>query len=245
MSASAEGLREGRSVFGSKNEHDQDAPIKPGEAPFDELQRGYRDDVSRYRKQLASSMLVNVVLGLALTGAAAAIVYLAAFRLPPTYVLEVDGDNNVRFAGEISAQQVLGDEYLPSQIMSFIENWRTVTPDNTMQKRNISRLYCMVPRQALTFAKMNDYFRDPSNDPFERNRDLSVSTRIRQISKLSGSTWQAEWYETTREHDGKIVQNRVPMKATMIIDRNKVGSECMEGNTLGMFVMDINWTNVR
>ncbi len=242
MSAAAEEIKRGRSVFGSK---DQEDSIKPGDAPFDELQHGYRDDVSRYRKQLASSMLLNVVMGIALAGTAAAVVYLAAFRLPPTYVLEVDGDNNVRFAGEITAQQVLGDEYLPSQIMSFIENWRTVTPDNTMQKRIITRLYCMVPKRALTFAKMNDFFREPANDPFERNKNLSVSTRIRQISKLSGSTWQAEWYETTREHDGNIVEDRTPMKATMIIDRNKVGSDCMEGNPLGMYVMDVNWTKVR
>lgn len=242
MSAAAEEVKRRRSVFGSK---DQEEGIKPGDAPFDELQRGYRDDVSRYRKQLASSMLLNVVMGVALAGSAASLVYLALFRLPPTYVLEVDGDNNVRFAGEITAQQVLGDEYLPSQIMAFIENWRTVTPDNTMQKRNISRLYCMVPKQASTFAKMNDFFREPANDPFERNKDLSVSTRIRQISKLSGSTWQAEWYETTREHDGKIVEDKTPMKATMIIDRNKVGSDCMEGNPLGMYVMDLNWTTVR
>lgn len=245
MSAVAERRRRGGSVFGSTGKGAQGDELISGAAPFEELERGYRDDVTRHRKQLASSVLLNVALGLALAGSAAAIVYLAAFRLPPTYVLEVDGDNNVRFAGEITAQQVLGDEFLPSQIMSFIENWRIVTPDNTMQKRNITRLYCMVPKQASAFAKMNDYFRNPVNDPFERNKDLSVSTRIRQISKLSGSTWQAEWYETTREHDGRIVEDKTPMKATLIIDRNKVGSECMEGNPLGMYVMDVNWTNVR
>lgn len=245
MSAVVESTRRRGSVFGTKRTDGQEGDIEPGDAPFEELQRGYRDDLSQYRKQLTSSMLLNVALGMALVGCAAVIVYLAAFRLPPTYVLEVDGDNNVRFAGEITAQQVLGDEYLPSQIMSFIENWRIVTPDNTMQKRNITRLYCMVPKQASAFAKMNDYFRNPANDPFERNKDLSVSTRIRQISKLSGSTWQAEWYETTREHDGRIVEDKTPMKATLIIDRNSVGSECMEGNPLGMYVMDVNWTNVR
>jgi len=161
------------------------------------------------------------------------------------HVVEVEGNNNVGYAGVVSAQRVLGDEFLPSQIMSFIENWRIVTPDNTMQKLNINRLYCMVPKQSSAFTKMNDYFRTPANDPFERNKDLSVSTRIRQISKLSGSTWQAEWYETTREHDGRIVEDKTPMKATLIIDRNKVESECWEGNPLGMYVMDVNWTNVR
>jgi len=245
MSATAEELKQGRSVFRAKEKSDQGESFKPGEAPFDELQRGYRDDVSRIRSQLVSSMLLNVIMALALVGTVAAVIYLALFRLPPTYVLEVDGSRNVRFAGEMSAQKTLGDEYLPSQIMRFIENWRTVTPDNTMQKSLVNRLYCMVPKQSLTFAKMNDYFREPLNDPFERNKNLSVSTRIRQISKLSGSTWQAEWYETTREHDGQIVENKTPMKATMIIDRNTVESECYEGNPLGMYVMDVNWTNVR
>ena len=245
MSAVVEPTRRKGSVFGSKKEDAQEDGIVPGDAPFEELQRGYRDDLSQYRKQLNTSMLLNVAMGLALVGSAAAIVYLAAFRLPAMHVVEVDGNNNVRYAGEVSAQRVLGDEFLPSQIMSFIENWRIVTPDNTMQKLNINRLYCMVPKQSSAFTKMNDYFRTPANDPFERNTDLSVSTRIRQISKLSGSTWQAEWYETTREHDGRIVEDKTPMKATLIIDRNKVESECWEGNPLGMYVMDVNWTNVR
>ncbi len=220
-----------------------DAITKP---PFEQLNPGaWRDETTRARRQLSGQITANVFLSAVCLVLTALLIYLAFYRQPKPYVLEVDQAGNVSFSGFIEKGDVSDGKYIPSQVMAFIENWRTVTPDNTMQKRNIQRLYCMIPKKAPAYLKMNTYFKTAGNDPWDKNENLSVATKMRSISKLSGKTWQVEWYETERLHDGSIVGPPLQQKATMIIEQRAVDTDCIEGNPLGVYVMDLDWTSVQ
>lgn len=220
--------------------------VSPDTVPFEQLRPGaWANDLLRAQRQLTGQVTANVVLSAIIVVLVAVVIYLALFRQPRPYVLEVDDSGTVRFGGFISAGALDAEQYIPSQIMAFVEHWRTVTPDNTMQKRNIQRLYCMAPRTSPTYTRLNEYFRSPGSDPFKRNVTVSVSTRIRQISKLGGRTYQVEWYETDRDHEGEQLGNTALHKATMIIEPRAVDADCIEGNPLGVYVMDLNWTEVQ
>lgn len=215
------------------------------EPPFDQLNPGaWRDETTRAKRQLSGQVTANVILASICFLLTVLLVYLAFFRQPKPYVLEVDQSGAVTFSGFLEQGDLSAEKYIPSQIISFVEHWRTVTPDNTMQKRYIKRLYCKVPRRAPAYHKLNEYFRTPGNDPWDKNDSSSVSTRMRSISKLAGSTYQVEWYETERQHDGVVFGAPTHHKATMIIEQRTVDTDCIEGNPLGVYVMDLDWTLV-
>jgi len=214
-------------------------------ADYTSLQHSWTDQLQKSKNR--ERVLIGTVglLVVALVLFAVAVLYLALFRAPKPYVLKVDEANNVSLAGYLEDGFSITDEMIPSQIMRFVENWRTVTPDNTQQKRMATRLFCMVTDRAPARSELIEYFRTPSNDPFERNRNASVTTDIRQISKLSGSTWQVEWYETKRAHDGRVEGDRQTWRATMIVEPGKTQPVCLEGNPLGLYVQQLNWTQAR
>ncbi len=214
-------------------------------ADFRSLEHDWTDKLQKERHRNRALTAAIAVLALVLALFAAALLYLALFRGPEPYVLEVDESGKVSFGGRLSSDFSVTDEMIPSQLMDFVENWRTVTPDNTQQKRRIARLYCMVTDRAPSRERLNEYFREPQNDPFKRNVNLSVTTEIRQISKLSGATWQVEWYETTRAHDGRIEGERATWRATLIAEQGRVQPACLEGNPLGIYVQELNWTQAR
>ena len=232
-------------VSSDASDNRSDSALKNNNALLDSLRSGYSSKTSQLNSRLNKQIAVNGMLSLAVVALTAATLYLAVFRTTDPYVLEVDENNNVSYGGPLTSTLQMGDEYTAPELGEFIEYWRTVTPDNTMQKRNITRLYCMIPKGSVTETKMNGYFTNDQNDPFVKNKNLSVATRIRQISKLDGSTWQVEWYETSRSHDGTVIAENSLVKGTMIVEKTKPDPNCREGNPLGVYIMDINWTNIR
>ena len=218
--------------------------LDPG-GDYVSLERAWTDRRQQDRAQIRGQLVLIAMLSTGLVALAGAVLWLAVFRAPTPYVLKVDEVSGVSFGGFLDTDLSVTDELIPSQIMDFVERWRTVTPDNTMQKRLVTRLYCMVSARAPARERLNGYFRDDANNPFERNENLSVSTEIRQVSKLAGATWQVEWYETTRAHDGLVVGERQTFKATLIVEKGAIDATCLEGNPLGLYVQELSWTRAR
>ncbi len=214
-------------------------------ADYTSLHRGWTDRLQQAQSRIRVLASAVAMLSLALTVTALTCVYLAVFRQPAPYVLQVDDSGGVAFGGYLDAGFEPSLEMIPSQIQAFVEHWRTVTPDNTQQKRHATRLFCMVPAQAPARGRLIEWFRDAGNDPFERNRNASVSIDLRQISKLAGATWQVEWYETLRAHDGRVEGDAQAFKATMIVETGTPPKDCIEGNPLGVYVQELNWTQTR
>ena len=208
-------------------------------------EKGWTDKLQQAEARNAAQLLVIIVQTVAIVALVTLFIWVTVVRPPPAYVLRVDQNNDVTYGGPLVSEPLEGDETIPMQLTRFVENWRSVTPDNLMQKRNVRRLYCMVRSTTPAQQRLNEYFRDGENDPFQRNREFSIMTKARSISKLGGNTWQAEWYETKRTHEGEQVGERQTMKATMIVERGTPETGCLEGNPLGIYVSDINWGSVR
>lgn len=212
--------------------------------PYTQLERGWTDQLQKAQRRNTAAMGANVLLTIALVSSVFLNFYLALFREPVPYVLELDSHKRVNFGGYLTQSSPLKDEYIPSQLINFVESWRTVTPDNTMQKKLATRLYCMLPSNSASITKMNEYFRDKKNNPFEINTQYSVATEIKSILRQTGQTWAVEWRETIRTLDGKIDSEPKLYKVLMVLSKAKPGQECMEGNPLGLYVSQLNWTTV-
>ena len=214
--------------------------------PYTELGRGRGTSnvALKQHKQLLAAYSAIFCLSLAIVGLVASNVYFAVFKQPRDYILEVDGLNRVTYGGALDAQLHNIDPYMPNEIIRFIENWRIVTGDNTMQKIAANRLYCMMIPESAASTRMNDYYKDPTNNPFEVNTNRTRTINMRNILQHSEKTWHVEFIETTRNHNGDIMGEAARFKAQMIISRGTPRDSCMETNPLGVYVTDINWSSV-
>ena len=64
-------------------------------------------------------------------------------------------------------------------------NFRSVTTDGTVLKRNVERFYGFLITADLATNKITNYFRTEGQDPFVRALTVTVSVQVRSIVPLS------------------------------------------------------------
>jgi len=194
-------------------------------------------------KQLIAAHTVNFLLAIVIVILIISNFYFAILRQPRDYVLEVDNQNRVTYGGALDAEISNWVEYMPNEIIRFIENWRMVTGDNTMQKIAANRLYCMLIPNTAASTRMDNYYKEPSNNPFEVNKEKTRTISMRNILQQSENTWHVEFSETTRNHKGEVMGTE-RFKSQMVISRGELRGSCAESNPLGVYITDINWSSV-
>lgn len=204
----------------------------------------YTDPVEQKNTQVTVLVMVILVLSLGLVALASALIYNTYFNAPKPYVVEIDDVGRASYGGPVFEVTDL-TKYTPAQVAGFIENWRTITADNVLQKTNIKNMYCMLNTKTSARSSLNDYFKNPKNNPFELNRSVSQSIQIRTVLKVSDATWTAEWVETVRKHTGSVVGEPTTYKANMTVVPGELASDCYYANPLGIFVKDISWAVIK
>ncbi len=214
--------------------------------PYIELgEKGGASDVqSRQHKQLIAANTVIVVLSLVIVCLLISNVYFAVLRQPRDYVLEVDSRNRVSYGGALDTTLQSIDPYVPSEIIRFVENWRMVTGDNAMQKIAAKRLYCMLIPDTAAANRIDAYYQNAINNPFEINKKSTRTVSLRNILQQTERTWQVEFTQTLRNHSGEVIGNEERLKAQLVISRGAPRDSCLESNPLGTYITDINWSMV-
>lgn len=205
---------------------------------------GATDQSHKQHKQLIASYSVIVMLSIAVVALTISNYYFAVVKMPRDYVLEVDSMNRVTYGGALDSNIENINPYIPNEIIRFVENWRMVTGDNTMQKLAVSRLYCMLGPDSAARARVDTYYGDTANNPFEINKRYSRTVNLRNILQQSELTWHVEFVETVRDHSGQVVSGNERTKAQLVITRGQPRAECMESNPIGTYITDINWSDV-
>lgn len=214
--------------------------------PYTALQKGWTDKLQKAERRNNVSAFALCLLSVGLMASVFGNVYLSVFRAPVPYVLQVDENQRAVYAGHLTASsERVKEEWIPSQLIQFVERWRTVTPDNTLQKRMITNLYCMVNENGQSQEKLNEYFQQDKNNPFELNTEVSISTQISSILKQTANTWIVEWIETTRGMDGRIIDEPLTYKVNLYLAKGEPTGDCFEGNPLGLYVKQMEWTRVQ
>lgn len=156
------------------------------------------------------------------------------------YVVEVDKLGSVAHVGFADRASPMDQRIIKSYLVRFLTDWRNVIADPVAQKKAIDQLYSMIPIASPSLEKINSYFRE--NSPFQRAQSETVAVNIISVLAISDKTWQIEWAETTRNLAGGIIK-QTRWKASFTIALNPPQSEeLMLINPLGLFVMDLNWS---
>ena len=217
--------------------------------PYLDGRRAWNSQVDRAYAAQQTWQLIGVaglLIGLA---GVAGIAYVGSKSKFVPYVIEV---NKLGEAVSVGPAQMAGPadpRVVRASLASFIASARLVTPDVTLQRKAIFRTYAMLHSKDPAAQQMNEWYNGSKDaSPFARAAKVTVTTDINSVLPISGSTWQVDWQETTRDRAGALVGQPVHMRAMLTVyvePPSTTGDEAaIQRNPLGIYVSNYTWQEV-
>lgn len=163
------------------------------------------------------------------------------------YVIEVDKLGHIASGGPAIESTFDNTRVIQATLADFIEEARSVTPDVTIQKNYIFRLYKKINGNDPATMKMNDFLNgDPEKNPFKRAETEMVNIEITSILQQSPTAYQVEWVENTRTRTGSL-KERANWKAIINIyqiDSKDFTDQMIRNNPAGIYIQNFSWTKL-
>lgn len=164
------------------------------------------------------------------------------------YVIEVDKLGHVApTSGPLEISTFDNQRVIQATLADFIEQARTVTPDVSIQRKLIFKLYDKMNPSDPATMKMNDFLNgDPDKNPYKRAEIEMVNVEITSVLAQSEHTYQVEWDESTRSRNGAL-KSKAHWKALItvyIVDSRDFTEEMIRKNPAGIFIENFSWTKI-
>ena len=157
-------------------------------------------------------------------------------------MIAIDKIGTPVFAGFPERIEYADRRVIQNLLADFVANFRSVTTDGTVLKRNVERLYGFLITADPATNKITNYFRTEGQDPFVRALTETVSVQVRSIVPLSETSYQIDWLEIVRKPNGDE-KNRIAMKGVVQVQMIPPQSEAViRTNPIGLYVKDFDWT---
>lgn len=216
--------------------------------PFLSTRRTWNDYLSA---QVASRKLWQTMTCLSLLIALVAVfgcVYNCTKSKYIPYVIEVDKLGHVApTSGPLEISTFDNQRVIQATLADFIEQARTVTPDVSIQRKLIFKLYDKMNPSDPATMKMNDFLNgDPDKNPYKRAETEMVNVEITSVLAQSEHTYQVEWDESTRSRNGAL-KSKAHWKALItvyIVDSRDFTEEMIRKNPAGIFIENFSWTKI-
>lgn len=165
------------------------------------------------------------------------------------YVVEVDKLGQLQASGPISATTRVDKRVIHATITDFIISSRTVTPDVSMQRRGIFKVYALLSANDPAITKMNEWLNgSPESSPFKRAATEMVNVEIKSAIPQSPDTWQVDWLETTRDRKGAVMGKPEMRRALITVytaePTTSTTDEQIRQNPLGIYIRDFSWSRL-
>ena len=217
--------------------------------PYLDGRRGWNSLVDRAYAAQHTWQLIGVAGLLVGLAGVAGITYVGSKSKFVPYVIEV---NRLGEAVSVGPAQVAGPadpRVVRASLASFVASARLVTPDVTLQREAIFRTYAMLHTKDPAAQQMNEWYNGNKDaSPFARAAKVTVTTDINSVLPISGSTWQVDWQETTRDRAGALIGQPVHMRAMLTVylePPSTTGDEAaIQRNPLGIYVSNYTWQEV-
>jgi type IV secretion system protein VirB5 len=217
--------------------------------PYLDGRRAWNSHVDRAYAAQHTWQLIGVaglLIGLA---GVAGIAYVGSKSKFVPYVIEV---NKLGEAVAVGPAPVAGPAdpcVVRASLAAFIASARLVTPDVSLQRAAIFRVYAMLHTKDPAAQQMNEWYNGSKDStPFARAAKVTVTTDINSVLPISQNSWQVDWQETTRDREGALVGQPVHMRAmlTVYLEPASVTADeaAIERNPLGIYVSNYTWQEV-
>jgi type IV secretion system protein VirB5 len=179
----------------------------------------------------------------------AGIAYIGSKSKFVPYVIEVNKLGEAVAVGPAQVAAPADPRVVRASLAAFIASARLVTPDVNLQREAIFRTYAMLHSKDPAAQQMNEWYNGNKDaSPFARAAKVTVTTDINSVLPISGSTWQVDWQETTRDRTGALVGQPVHMRAMLTVYLEPpatTGDEAaIQRNPLGIYVSTYTWQEV-
>ena len=154
------------------------------------------------------------------------------------YIVEIDKLGKIYTSGPAEQIKTPNQRIIKAALAGFIEDIKSVTTDNTVQKRSLEKAYAFLPKGSSAAVYVQDYI---INNSFSE-RTKTVAVEISTVLPLSGKSWQIEWIEISRNLQGKLL-NEKKWRAVVSIEFNTpTNEEAIMLNPLGLYITQLNWS---
>jgi type IV secretion system protein TrbF len=213
-----------------------------GKSPYlaarDEWNERYRDLIVAARNwrllAVTSSVVALVaVLGLIVIGAKPKVI---------PYIVAVDNLGKVVSQGTAVQASVADDRLIRAALWSWVQDWRMVSSDATVEKNAIARVYAQIGNGTPAAIRISDAYRDES--PLKLAQTETVSVNVRALYASSKDSYEVEWTETTFDLKGEQVGTQ-NYKGVITISIHPPEDEGLARvNPLGIYVTNVSWSKV-
>jgi len=217
--------------------------------PYLDGRRAWNSQVDRAYAAQHTWQLMCVACLLVALGAVGGVIYVGSKSKFVPYVIEVNKLGEAVSVGPAREAGPADPRVVRASLAAFIASARLVTPDVTLQREAIFRTYAMLHSKDPAAQQMNEWYNGNKDaSPFARAGKVTVTTDINSVLPISGSTWQVDWQETTRDRAGSLVGQPVHMRAMLTVylePPSMTGDEAtIQRNPLGIYVSNYTWQEV-
>lgn len=179
--------------------------------------------------------------------AVAGVVHIGSQSKFVPYVVEVDKVGQVRAVQAADVARPADPRVIHAYLAKWISDVRMVTPDVTVQRDAVFRVYALLAPDDAATARVNEWYnRDEDASPFKRAEKETVSVEVSSVIPQSEETWQVEWIETARTRDGAVRGEPVRMRALLTIylvpATPNMTEEDIRKNPLGIYIKEFSWS---
>ena len=213
-----------------------------GKSPYlaarDEWNERYRDLIVAARNwrllAVTSSVVALVaVLGLIVIGAKPKVI---------PYIVAVDNLGKVVSQGTAVQASVADDRLKRAALWSWVQDWRMVSSDGTVEKNAIERVYAQIGNGTPAAIRISDAYRDGS--PLKLAQTETVSVNVHALYASSKDSYEVEWTETTFDLKGEQIGTQ-NLKGVITISIHPPDDEGLARvNPLGIYVTNVSWSKV-
>ena len=226
------------------------APRSGGaENPYLSARRTWNEHVGSVVSSRQTWQVVGILAMLIALASVGGVIHIGSQSKFIPYVVQVDKMGQTLAAGPVTAADKADPRIIHATVADFINNARMVTPDVALQRKAVFKVYAVLSPNDPATPKMNEWLNGNADaSPFKRAAKEMVSIEITSVIPQSPDTWQVDWTETTRDRQGALKCQPVPMRALVTVytaePTSQTTDEQLRNNPMGIYVRDYSWSRL-
>ncbi|MES9966148.1 MAG: VirB8/TrbF family protein, partial [Sedimenticola sp.] len=206
--------------------------------------REWNERYGDYISQAATWRMIAIITALVSLMAVGGALYLASQSKFIPYIVEVDRQGHTTAIGPAVKASKADERVIMAMLAEFISNWRSVTMDVEIQKRQVFDVYAHISSADPAYTTLNEYFK--SADPFQRARTEVVSVEVTSLLRLSESAWEVEWTERMRDRNGHMLKKSRHFKGALktLLTKSSEDRHRLQVNPIGLYITELSWAEM-
>lgn len=198
----------------------------------------YGEFVTRARNWRTVAFLTSSIALLSVAG----LLWMSARSRVVPFVVLIDSLGRPLASGIAEQAAGVGGSVERAEILKWVEDLRTVTPDGIAQRKAIDRVYAHIASGSHAQTFISEFYRN--DPPFKRAQTDIVAVEVNSVLPTSDRTFEVEWLETTRDLYGKVkAADRFKGSFTVAISPPTEERQ-IRANPLGIYVTQASWAKV-